>query len=75
MAQSTIIAVMEHSVLVERDIGQVEAEMENELRNVTEWSVSVFGVAVEDTPHMAVLRDELMMLREEMEFCHLGMNV
>lgn len=75
MSPSTVIAVMEHAAVVERDIEGVEAEMVVELENVVNWSLSVFGTAVEDTPHMAVLRDQLQLLNEEREACHLCMNV
>ena len=74
MGQSVTL-VMEHAALVERDIEQVEAEMQSELEGVVLYSTALFGVAVEDTPHMAVLRDQLEMLKEEREFCHLGVNV
>ena len=70
-----VLKIMQHASRVELDIEAVEAEMEAEKQAVILWSVATYGSEVDTTPHMAVLRDQLEMLKEEREFCHLGVNV
>lgn len=70
MTTDTVVAVFSHVALVGSDIAAVERELEQELTNAHIYSVSVYGVEpVAETPHAAVLRDQLSMLKEELAYC------